>query len=193
MPQLGEIKRGSEIEKANSHYYVWHACADCGAERWVNKYTPTKRCKRCAQKTLEFRKRLSEHFKGRSNLKIRREKNYRWLHTGIKYHSSGYKQVRLQPNDFYYLMADPKEWVMEHRLIMAKHLRRCLQLWEIVHHKNGNKTDNRLENLELFSRNGHIQSHNKGYQDGFTKGYNDGRNKHIKELLARIESLENQV
>ena|SRR5215831_8749788 len=50
-------------------------------------------------------------------------------------------------------------YIMEHRLVMEKCLGRSLTDTEIVHHINGIKTDNRLQNLELMSRSKHMSHH----------------------------------
>jgi len=47
----------------------------------------------------------------------------------------------------------------EHLLIMEQHIGRKIKPGEVVHHKNGNKLDNRIENLELMSWSDHSKLH----------------------------------
>ena len=61
--------------------------------------------------------------------------------------------------------SDSFGYIFEHDLIMECAIGRWLQPDEVVHHKNGIKTDNRLKNLELLTRSEHMSLHRKERND----------------------------
>jgi hypothetical protein len=59
----------------------------------------------------------------------------------------------------YHPFSDGKGYVMEHRLMMEKYLKRFLEQNEVVHHINGNRFDNTIENLRLMDKIEHDRMH----------------------------------
>lgn len=61
----------------------------------------------------------------------------------------------------YVVLRNDGDVIFEHRAVMEEHIGRKLTEDEVVHHINGDKTDNRLENLQLMTRGEHSTMHNK--------------------------------
>ena len=64
---------------------------------------------------------------------------------------SGYKAIRVNGKK-----------VDEHRYIMEQYLGRKLSRDEVVHHKNGEKDDNDVDNLEVMDLSEHTKQHHIG-------------------------------
>ncbi len=138
-PQAGDVRRALEIGKKGKGRYTWIHCPTCGNGRWVSPYrsSPSNKCQLCAV-------RSSKSWKG-----------------GRVRHVNGYMYVFVSIDDFFFPMSHSSSrptggYILEHRLVMAKHLGRCLQKWEMVHHKNGIRDDNRLENLQIVMNGSHM-------------------------------------
>lgn len=74
------------------------------------------------------------------------EKSPNWKGGKIK-HQRGYILIYSPSHPF----CTKQGYIFEHRLAMERYLGRPLLKSEIIHHINGNISDNRLENLMLFS------------------------------------------
>lgn len=66
-------------------------------------------------------------------------------------HNSGYIDIKTG-----------KGWMREHRHIMELYLKRPLMLCEVVHHKDGDKKNNSIENLEIMNSGAHTRLHHTG-------------------------------
>lgn len=74
----------------------------------------------------------------------------------------GYRMVYMPESG----MANKNGWVLLHRIVMAKSIGRDLRPEEVVHHIDGDKTNNNLSNLMLFPNNAeHRRYHAKQKRD----------------------------
>lgn len=136
-------------------------CKECGSVFYEHE-SHAKRRVCCTEEC--WRK-----YMGKARFGTKRGANNPAWKGGLVEHSRGYLYVHAPDHPF-----ASNAYVFEHRLIMERWLRehrpksqyltglgnnKYLRQDIIVHHKNGDKKDNRLENLECMTQSEHMRHH----------------------------------
>jgi len=182
MPQLGKkhseetrLKMSLARKGKKSHWFGKHFSEE--HRRNLGKaHKGTKASEETRLKMSKARKRENLSEETRLKMSESHKGNKHWNWKGGRYKHSGYIQVRAyeHPN------ANASGYVLEHRLIMEKRIGRYLNSYEVVHHINGIKDDNRIENLKLLPGNEHNTKVQKVYQENI-------------ELKKELEELKLQL
>ena len=168
MPRVGDVILGSYRPHRNAKIYL--ACPECGKERWLDRAKAKRKNFQCICITCRNSKYSSTH---------KFDKSPAWKGGRVK-HPLGYIEIRLAKDDFFYSMTH-NSYVKEHRLVKAKQLGRCLHTWEMVHHKNGIRDDNRIENLQLLVDDKHKQL-----------SFSEAKIKRLEAKIIQLKSLNSK-
>ena len=81
--------------------------------------------------------------------------------------------------------SNKRHYVAEHILVMTTKIGRPLKKGETIHHKDGNKLNNKISNLELLTRSEHMKRHHA--KDAGVKSGVSRRRKNLTKYGPRIE------
>lgn len=125
-------------------------CSKACSHEAMRKQAPTSNCKECRAEFQQDRPSRTALFCSK-RCSSRHTARTRSTTKGFTVTPKGYILVYVPEHP----RATKAGYMMQHRLVMEKKLGRPLEPWEIAHHKNEVKSDNRPGNLELMSKPAH--------------------------------------
>lgn len=136
---------------------LYYLMRDCGCEFSRKWKKPMSEERRAEISRTHKGKTISEE--QRRQISERNSCNYNGLngYGHIKPHNRGYMLAYVPKHP----RANADGYVMLHTVIMERAIGRYLKENEVVHHKNHDRSDNRLENLELMDKHEHFSKHMK--------------------------------
>jgi hypothetical protein len=146
----GRVRTAQERGWCHGHYQRWHRCGDVRAERPLGRRTEGTCDVEGCDRSIYAKHLCAPHYRRRmANGDVRSEEPLR-PPPGDRHVHHGYYVVAVPPELRHLSSGDTS--CLEHRFVMAQMLGRSLYDDESVHHRNGDRLDNRRENLELWSR-----------------------------------------
>lgn len=180
--EAGELSKGASMkicsvpnctnqakarEMCTSHYSRWRRFGDVLAQIPVSKKNPLRGCSvsGCSEPhsakglCAAHYQRFYIHGEERPEIAIGDR-------SGM--HNANWKKGEVAFTDGRVLIYSPNHphpnsgaYVFRYRLVVERHLGRYLSPDEIVHHKNNDPSDDRIENLEVMSQSEHARGHNQ--------------------------------
>jgi len=146
-------KRGIPTPKAGRRHNPYTACdrnKDKVLQMFAEGCSLTQMAKAVGTKCLEVKKFLARQgIEKEWSTASYGERHYAWK--GRLVNKDGYVEIHVKGHPY---ARKHTHYILEHRLVMEAHIGRYLLPGEVVHHINGVKDDNRIENLQLFQTNG---------------------------------------
>jgi hypothetical protein len=147
----GCVRDVKERGWCHGHYQRWKRLGHVQPDRPLGRRTEGTCLVDGCERSIYARHLCAPHYRRRlANGDARPDQPLRAPAAGTGYVQHGYFIVPVPPERRY--LVDGDTAAGEHRFVMAQHLGRALRPDESVHHMNGDRLDNRLENLELWSR-----------------------------------------
>jgi hypothetical protein len=157
----GDLFNYSETVYVNQGIKVKIICKIHGIfEQFPNNHLAGSKCSKCRKGGKHKpHKKLSEEYKASLKGLNKGNKNPNWK-GGRFVDGDGYILIYIENHPY-----SRGNFILEHRFIMEQHIGRYLTKDEVVHHINGIKDDNRIENLELMTNSSHVSAHAKELYD----------------------------
>ncbi|PRR85991.1 HNH endonuclease signature motif containing protein [Clostridium luticellarii] len=139
----------SKIKYREIHQHIFNHYCSVKCAKLAQRKRIVKHCEMCG-KSFEVQRNSKQRFCSVNCVNKYKKKSGKYKKNGYWY-ENGYKVLYVEGN----------KCIKEHIKVMEEHMGRKLKKNEVVHHINGNKSDNRLQNLKLMTREEHSSYHRK--------------------------------
>jgi hypothetical protein len=147
------VIKGENMKKLSGKWIERNGAWFRRVRRWIWVRYQTIKCVVCGK---DF---LTQHYRGHGTTCSHKcGTQLRWN----RFHDENPDRIcKKRDHGYIYLIFPDKHTIAEHRYVMENHLKRKLAKNEHVHHINGDRSNNNLENLVLLTRSEHNSVHKK--------------------------------